>query len=744
MPPPFCLPPHLPKTRPGAQAARPPEVPALTIVCAYATEAATGQVLPLFADQALHALAAACAERIVQWLSDPQAGFYAPDGSWKRLRPADIAVLVRQRTEAAAVRTQLHQRGMASVYLSERDSVFASTQAQDLLYWLRAAATPLDVQAVRAALATRLMGLPLSTLADLAGDEQAFEPYLLHMQQLHSIWQRQGVLAMLRQTLYRFNLPSRWLHGGQRDGERCLTNYLHLAELLQTAASQLDGMQALIRWLAAQMATPDGGDADAQITRLESDADLVQIVTIHKSKGLEYPLVCLPFAASYRPLDPKNTPALHLPPDMPGGARPLVFDYSDEQLAQAERERLREDLRLLYVALTRARHALWLGLPLIKRGQKANCINEKTAAGYLIGGSQPRSAQQWLDTVAQFCAAHPAMALQTLDAGPDAPLVPCTAWQPRSSDPPLREAPAYCADFDKHWGISSYSTLVRALAAPPLPVSAAMLARAAENDEGDASATGDASALPAGLAPAPPAAAVWHRFRRGPIVGNLIHEQLQWLAQEDFALPPDGQGALAERLLRRCELAGRSTQEAQDLLHWLCAAIHHHLPPLHAALADIGAQHIGEMEFWLPVHQLAAQRVDALCRRHILPGHARPPLPRRELHGMLMGFADLVFCHAGRYWVLDYKTNHLGPDASAYGADALAQAMLKHRYDVQATLYLLALHRLLRARLGAAYRPEAQLGGALYYFLRGIDGAACGVHTCTPDVQLLDSLAGHP
>ena len=118
----------------------------------------------------------------------------------------------------------------------------------------------------------------------------------------------------------------------------------------------------------------------------------------------------------------------------------------------------------------------------------------------------------------------------------------------------------------------------------------------------------------------------------------------------------------------------------------------------------------------------------------------RPQLPERSLHGMLMGFADLVFVHEGRYWVMDYKTNHLGSDGSAYHAGALQHAMLHHRYDVQAALYMLALHRLLQSRLGDAYAPAQQLGGALYFFLRGMDGTAHGVHVVPPELALLDAL----
>ena len=107
---------------------------------------------------------------------------------------------------------------------------------------------------------------------------------------------------------------------------------------------------------------------------------------------------------------------------------------------------------------------------------------------------------------------------------------------------------------------------------------------------------------------------------------------------------------------------------------------------------------------------------------------------------MLMGFIDLVFEHEGRYWVLDYKSNSLGPDDSAYDAPGLASAMAAHRYDVQAAVYLLALHRLLQARLGSRYDPAQHLGGAVYFFLRGIHGPAGGVCTLTLPAEALHAL----
>jgi exodeoxyribonuclease V beta subunit len=164
------------------------------------------------------------------------------------------------------------------------------------------------------------------------------------------------------------------------------------------------------------------------------------------------------------------------------------------------------------------------------------------------------------------------------------------------------------------------------------------------------------------------------------------------------------------------------------------------LPPLGASLAQLGLV-LPEMEFWFPSDRLDVGALDRLCGQRLLGDTARPQLPERQLHGMLKGFADLVFEHQGRYWVLDYKSNALGAGDAAYTRSAMVGAMAAHRYDIQGAIYMLALHRLLRSRLGDAYDPGRQLGGAVFLFLRGI--ANPSTHGCCllePDRVLLDGL----
>lgn len=677
--------------------------------------------------------AARCAEQVATWLNDPQAGFAqaataVEPGSFTLLRPADIAILVRTGKEAAAVQRELARRAIASVYLSDKESVLQSTEARDLVHWLRAVSMPQEVRLVRAGLATRTLGLSLDELGWLASNDEAFDARCEHLRQLRTTWQLQGVLAMLRQTLHQLGLAARFLI--EPDGERRLTNFLHLAELLQNASNTLDGEQALIRWLQTEI-SEEGAQSDEQIVRLESDADLVKVITIYKSKGLEYPLVCLPYATSFREKDNRTTSYVNLA-DV-NGQRELRLQFSKDELSLADRDRLREDVRLLYVALTRARHALWIGFSAVKVGRSDQCVSHKSGAGYLLGGMDPREATDWLEPLEKLAAWNTQIVLQAASMS-----TACTPLRRAVVDADLQDPPEYRAEFERNWTIGSFSGLTRGLAIAPTGTSLSPLqvSRPADDEVPSEDRT---PGSPAKSAQQQSAAVTWHQFVRGPEAGNFLHDQLEWLAGERFALPTND--ALSARLHRNCARSGRE-KHAELVTSWLTQVVQTILPGPEVALTDL-ANVLPEMEFWLPADHMEAKLIDGLCRQHVLPGVDRPGLADRQLHGMLMGFADLVFEHGGKYWVLDYKSNHLGDGDADYDNAALARAMAEHRYDVQAALYLLALHRLLKSRLGSSYRPEEHLGGAVYLFLRGIKGpesGVCLIPACLPLLDALDSM----
>jgi exodeoxyribonuclease V beta subunit len=632
------------------------------------------------------------AECIATLLADPTAVFAEDGKNPKPVQPKDIAILVRDRFEAASIRQSLHRRQLRSVFLSERDSVYTSHEARDLLLWLEAVADPEDAHRLRVALALPLLGQSLSILDAFNQDETAWEAQLEQFQDLSRQWRRQGVLAMLHHSIHQFGIAARLLT--QPEGERRLTNLLHLGELLQQASATLDGPEALIRHLHEAIAA--GSDqSDAHILRLESDAELLRVVTIHAAKGLQYPLVFLPFIATCKAAKTSPFTVTHSAEGQP------AIHWESGDTTAAERARLQEDLRLLYVALTRAEHALWLGLAAPKNA--GTPIFASSAIAHLLGSERPARD---LATLLEDCARlSPEIRVEMLTNN-----IPTTLAVQRYNNT-LNPPAEYTASFEKHWGVASFSHLVRDLAADP---SAPLTPRRAQ--------TG----------------APWHRYPQGRNAGTFLHDQLQRLAQNGFA--QTGQDHFAEQLHKACTQASLSDW-VEETAEWLQAIVHSPLAPLPATLHDL-TDFQSEMAFWFPSDALRSDDLDRLCKQHIFPGAERPKLPQRVIHGMMRGFMDLVFSHAGRYYVLDYKSNVLGSGDAEYHAEALRDATLGHRYELQSSLYQLALHRLLRQRMGSSYRPATQLGGTLFFFLRGLQGPEQGMLHLPADLALLDALDG--
>ncbi|MDR3445823.1 MULTISPECIES: exodeoxyribonuclease V subunit beta [unclassified Dyella] len=641
-----------------------------------------------------------------------RCGFRREDGTLRPLQPGDIAILVRRGSEAAKVREEMQRRGLKSVYLSDRDSVYASPEATDLLRWLRACAEPGSDRTMRAALATPTLGQSDAELDRLNLDEHHWEACGDRFRLLHATWQRHGVLAMLHDLLHAFDLPGRLL--SHLDGERALTNLLHLAELLQHAASTLDGEHALIRYLAAQIATasdPHSDTADEQIVRLESEAALIKVVTIHKSKGLEYPLVLLPFVCSARELKADDSFTWH---DDDGELR-MDLRADDAALARADRERLQEDLRLLYVALTRAQYACWLGVACTRAGQGKASTLHKSAFGHVLSGGSK---------------IEPAELLPRLDAlrGDGSDMTICLldtpATQPVPASPseikPLWDARNYEGPTTERWRVSSYSGLKYAevehihIPAPETAAQDTLIEASAEQP-----------VLPNAVAA--PAQGI-HAFHAGAEAGTFLHDLLEWSADEGFAQTADDPSALENEIARRCQRRGWQSHIAM-LTAWMAELLRTPLAlpdGTRASLAQMDS-HYAELEFWFEAMHVDTLALDRLVTTHTLDARPRLPLLAERINGLLKGFIDLVVEQQGRYYVIDYKSNKLGNDATAYTTEAMRDSILRERYDLQYALYTLALHRQLRARL-PGYDYERHMGGVAYLYLRGVDEAGHGVH----------------
>ncbi|MBJ8406508.1 exodeoxyribonuclease V subunit beta [Citrobacter cronae] len=648
-------------------------------------------------------MAQVCATQIRDWLKAGHSGD-AQLVSGKASRPvraSDISVLVRSRQEAALVRDALTQLAIPSVYLSNRDSVFETLEAQELLWMLQAVMTPERENTLRSALATSMMGLNAQDIEALNNDENAWDAVVEEFDGYRQIWHKRGVMPMLRALMTNRQIAENLL--ATAGGERRLTDILHISELLQEAGSQLESEHALVRWLSQHILEPDS-NASSQQLRLESDKHLVQIVTIHKSKGLEYPLVWLPFITNFRVQDQAF---YH-----DRSSFEAVLDLSDarESVELAEAERLAEDLRLLYVALTRSVWHCSLGVaPLVRRrgDKKGDTDVHQSALGRLLQKGEPMDAVGLRG------------AIDALGCDDIACLTPGQPdgerWQVAQPVSATLSARTLQRTPGDGWRVTSYSGLQQrghGIAQDLIP-----------RLDVDAAGVGEVIAE-SGLTP--------HQFPRGASPGTFLHSLFEDL---DFTQPVDPHW-VEEKLA----LGGYDAHWTPVLTAWLDVILQAPLNETGVSLSQLSAREKQvEMEFYLPISQpLMASRLDALIRKYDPLSAGCSALDFMQVRGMLKGFIDLVFRHQGRYYLLDYKSNWLGEDSAAYTQQAMASAMQAHRYDLQYQLYTLALHRYLRHRI-ADYDYERHFGGVIYLFLRGVDGEdpQQGIYATRPDGELI-------
>lgn len=686
------------------------------------------------------------ASQIARWLSDAakgKAGFGA-DKIERQLEAKDIAIIVRDKQEAKAVIQALQQRNIRSVYLSDRESLFASQEARDCLHWLHACAEPTDERLVKTAVGTVSMQVPLHELAAWLNEELEWESIMLDFASLQATWRKQGVMVMLRRLMERFQVPQRLV---QTRNERALTNLLHLAEWLQAAAGQLDGEQALIRHLAEHLDSSD----EENLLRLESDAQRIRILTIHKSKGLEFPVVVLPSIGSWKQIDghSKQVPWRTNGQHYIEVAGHKVFA---EGWQEANNERIKEDLRLLYVAMTRASYALFLGTgPLMRSGKQIQL--QESAFGYILNaGQQFKNADEVraaIEQLAQHCGTEP-----LLDPQPENILAP-EPQQPELEDG--RPAPKLGNLYN--WWIASYSALEFAGQAPSTPAPEPESARQDQlleyrpETEAETGAAVEVQAEPTAETNAQPATdnpGFMHGFPRGAQWGTFLHSLLEWAALapgfspqtrhlKGFAAAAADHQQRLGLITRRCRLRGIEEQ-AQGLSDWLHDFI---TIPWNNGFS---LQHITpnklmvEMEFLLEVHQAKVQDIDRLIRSHMQVPDTVASAKASTLNGMLKGFIDLVVEHDGKYYIIDWKSNYLGDSDADYSRERMQKAIYEHRYDVQYVLYSLALHRHLRQRL-PGYSYQQHMGGAIYSFIRGSHNPhSRGLFDSKPPQALIEAL----
>lgn len=665
-------------------------------------------------------------------LLDPEQGARSRDQSGHEtpVRPNDIAVLVSRNRDAADVQRALARRGIGAVCL-QPDSVFASSEATDLLYFLRAADSSARPEAVRAALTTPLFGLRMADLVTLSEDEVAWHRHAGVFQDAHEIWRTRGLLAML-EPAFQAAAP-RVL--GLEDGERRMTNYLQLAELLAQAETETFGFGGLIHWLAHQIAHPEPyAEVDAQQLKLESDDELVRITTVHRAKGLEYSIVFAPFTPFLGARDQKPPLIYH---DDAGKAW-LDFSVDGDGRPLANGESRAESLRLLYVALTRARQACYFAWGPVNGAQNS-------ALGWLLhagDGIEPGAVANQPRSPGPATSEVVTRRLQEYAARANGAVRVCELPEPLQAG--LRVAPGAApqgnarTDLPRRradWSVTSFSRLVAG----------------GKHRTADSGADDEVLELPATTVPIPvePQPLEHPIALRGPAFGTAVHQLLERI-DDPAAWPAPGERPQAAHLDRavRCLLsAGLPLGEGPDrnaLLDAVCRLVartlHTPLPGIGPLAAVPPSRRLVEMEFFLALGGEGIGHLVEVLNAHGYPINLGSERAQQTLNGLMQGYIDLTVEANGRYWVVDYKTNDLGGDRSDYQGDALARAVRYGHYDLQYLIYLVALHRHLRHTL-PGYDPEQHLGGAQYLFLRGLDGSGSrGVFVDTPPAALINAL----
>ena len=800
---------------------------------------------PLAKKDASPVVAGATANEIARLLECGARGDASIDG--RPLTGANVAVLVRTREQGRLMAGELRERGVRSVEIDD-GSVFHTREAEQLERLLWALAEPGREARVRGTLAGDLFGLGARALLALGEDEAEWSAWAGRIADWRSHWESRGIGSVLLRLLEAEGGATHLL--GRRDGARRLTNFRHLAELLQAAETRERLAPAeLAAWLNRRRADPDGPDDDAKL-RIESDEQLVRVLTVHGSKGLEFPVVFCPFAWDARgPGRRRDSVDAVYHRGAADGYREII-DLDPDPRAEAREwlEEFSESVRLLYVALTRAKYRCvvawgqvrgaghsplaWLlhrsddgrtgsPDPVTAQRQPAGSAAGKrlgandtdtsvgappveefgggdggTSTGATEGGSSEDDpdtaiaalqavanrfdglgAKEWLGEMRAFARRSPgAVSVSVLDPEPPPVRAPAVS----EDVPPALAARELHRPLRRIRSLTSFS----ALSAGAHSAAGAGRRSPARREEADvdrpdhdqheapADAPGDDTSAPGDDTSAAGGRAgerTAFTFPRGPVAGSCLHRIFERLDA------PPGTGAdrpdpdeICAEALDDFGIDGAWRAVARTMVERARAVLLRESEPGSPEGAPGGADSTGslagpdaggfrladphrrlvELEFHFPVEGLDRDRLAARMVEHGYPdpfAGARPVGPSASappIHGFLRGFVDLVVEHAGRWYVLDYKSNWLGPGPADYGPEALGAAMREGGYTLQSLVYLVALHRYLAVRL-PGYEYERHVGGAFYLFVRGIDPAAGmdrGVHFDRPTAECLHAL----
>lgn len=678
---------------------------------------------PMSQEAALPRIADAVAGEIVQLMSRA----HAP------LEARQIAVLTRTHRQSQIVKQALAGKQVPAV-LHSAGSVFHSEQAREMSLLLSALAAPEDHGRLRAILAGSLFGLSADEF--LQGQEHStplWQKRWSAFSRDHRAWIRHGFYPMFRNLMAREQIKARILT--QPDGERALTNLLHLAELLHQAEVELSlGPDGLIKWLATQRQARDSGSEEQQL-RLESDSLAVRIITMHKSKGLQFDVVFCPFTWSGVKVDQKAA-VFHDPGQDDSLTLAIGPGIPSAHQDQARKEMLAENLRMLYVALTRAKQQCYMVWGRINQ-------TELSAPAYLLHGSGRFKADEtWIARLERKMRnLTDATLIQELESiqkrsGGTVAVGPLPGITPRLYDGQVAAAGALehrslTRSITSNWRMASFSSLI-----------------AGQQTDETALADRDFSAFqPLEPASAPAQPDGLFGFPKGVRAGLFFHDVLEhW---DHTATDPAQRRALVAAKLQAHGFDAHWEKEVDaNLVHLARVELKTGSHSFNLSQVPM-AQRINEMEFYFPLKAVSPQELKTAFQPHFPEGQVgrimEGQLDRlvfEPARGLLKGYIDAIVRHQERYYLVDWKSNYLGAHYEDYNEDQLSRTMAADNYFLQYHLYAVALDLLLRQKI-AGYDYQRHFGGALYIFLRGVSGnptGSTGIFHARPDPSLIQSL----
>jgi exodeoxyribonuclease V beta subunit len=650
------------------------------------------------------------------------------------LVPGDIAILVRTNREARDMQRALKGRGVPGVIYSN-ESIFSSEEAGSVGRILEAVANPADEGKVKAALVTDIMGVTGDGLVRMVEAETGWDATLERFEGYRQQWLDQGFITMARAFMSRERTKQHLLTF--QDGERRVTNLLHCIELLHNASvrNKLD-IDGLLEWFKGKREEKAASDAEEYEIRLETDEMAAKVVTVHRSKGLEYPVVFSPFGWVRSETDRDDFITYH---DAEFGYRPTiaVSPYRDGRARSlADTEQLAENVRLLYVALTRAKYRCYLAWGYVNRsetsplaylfhqgdGSPGKSILESLAAR--ISGLTDGQMKTELQALVQ--SSEGSMELLPVPEPGDA------RFTPNDSETGEGACREFSGRIRRDWRVSSFTALVSG--------------RSGTDDLPDRDRE---YAKPLPLPDTERSAAAFRTildFPRGAQPGSCLHEIFE---EADFSLAD--REALLEgvrgKLLRYGFDEAWAGPVGTMVSHVLSVPLIEGEPFTLSCLSP--SERLHEMEFYYPLKLITSKKLARILAAHTgtrdtaMGEIAYERLGFAPVRGMLKGYVDLVFLHQGRYYILDWKSNFLGPSRDAYNPTRLRQVMEQEQYTLQYLLYAVALHKFLSYRV-PGYRYETHFGGVFYMFLRGIEpdlGPEYGVFADRPPEDLIAELS---